>query len=62
MTYHIAIDSSLCCGYGGCVRLAPETFALENGFAVIRGDQADNETVREAAETCPTGAIEFDAA
>jgi ferredoxin len=57
MTYRISIDPDLCCGYGGCVRVAPKTFALENGLAVVRVPETVDEDVLEAAETCPMGAI-----
>ena len=57
MTYRISIDTSLCCGYGGCVRVAPELFALEDGLAVLRATETDDENVVEAADTCPMGAI-----
>ena len=46
MTYRISIDTSLCCGYGGCVPVAPGTFALENGLAVLRAPETCDESRR----------------
>jgi ferredoxin len=57
VSYRVSIDTSLCCGYGGCVRVAPDTFALENGLAVLRGLETSDGSVVEAADACPMGAI-----
>ena len=56
-TYRIAIDQSLCSGFGACAELAPDVFALEGGIARIRVSLSDDPNVVEAADACPMGAI-----
>ena len=48
-----------CCGNAQCVEIAPEVFALDSKqkAIVLDGDAASRETVLEAAECCPCGAI-----
>jgi ferredoxin len=54
--YRIEIDRSLCSGMASCVKIAPDTFDLDQeGLAVLSGI-ADDRAV-EAAECCPLGAI-----
>jgi ferredoxin len=56
--YRISIDRSLCNGYGVCEALAPDVFELDDeGLAVARRALNEDEVVREACESCPTGAI-----
>jgi ferredoxin len=56
--YRIAIDRSLCNGYGVCEALAPDVFELDaDGFAVLRTGVSEDEAVREACDSCPMGAI-----
>ena len=56
--FRIEIDQSLCVGYGGCAKLAPDVFALDaDGIASIRVGTSDDPAVLEAADTCPMGAI-----
>ncbi len=57
MTYRIAIDRSLCSGFGSCAELAPEIFRLEGGIAELRVGSSDDESVLDAADSCPMGAI-----
>lgn len=59
MGYRIAIDRGKCQGIGACVGVAPEIFELDNaGKAVlIKAGEADDDTVLEAAESCPLEAI-----
>jgi ferredoxin len=50
--YRIEIDRSLCSGMASCVKIAPETFDLdEEGIAILSGPAG--EAALEAAECCP---------
>jgi ferredoxin len=52
----IEIDRSLCNGMASCVKVAPDTFDLDDeGIAIVVGD-ADERAI-EAAECCPFAAI-----
>ncbi len=55
----IIIDRRKCTGEALCVGIAPEVFDLdEEGIAiVIDPEGADEETLMEAVESCPTEAI-----
>jgi ferredoxin len=56
--YRISIDRSLCNGYGVCEALAPDVFELgADGLAVPRESISEDESVREACDSCPMGAI-----
>ena len=56
--YRIAIDRSLCNGYGVCEALAPDVFELgDDGLAVLRTSVSDDEALQEACQSCPMGAI-----
>jgi ferredoxin len=56
--YRISIDRSLCSGFGVCESLAPDVFELgDDGIAVLRAGMSEDETVREACDSCPVGAI-----
>jgi len=56
--YCIAIDSSLCSGFGACVDLAPDLFRLETGgVAATVTARTDNPAAVDAADACPMGAI-----
>lgn len=58
MKYGIEIDRSLCSGFGSCVELAPEVFELGgDGVAGVRVGESDDETVLDAAASCPMAAI-----
>jgi ferredoxin len=59
----LVIESAKCCGFGECVALAPDIFALgaDNrvvfvGAATVR--EGDEDRAREAAFSCPAEAIE----
>ena len=57
-TYSIAIDTSLCSGFGSCVDLAPDLFRLEGGgIAATLVAETDNPAALDAADGCPMGAI-----
>jgi ferredoxin len=55
----IRIDRTLCVGFGECVKLSPEAFALDEEsvatFAAPEG--VPRETLLEACDSCPVDAI-----
>ena len=55
----ITVDRGKCTGEAICVEIAPEVFQLdEEGIAVVINPAgADRDTIIEAAESCPQGAI-----
>ncbi|NDJ87958.1 MULTISPECIES: ferredoxin [Mycolicibacter] len=57
----VEIDRNKCCGYGICVELCPEVFALdENGFVVLNMTEIPDEllaTAEDAAYSCPEEVI-----
>ena len=54
--YRIEIDRSLCNAMASCVKVAPDTFDLDqDGIAVVSG--AAGEGAIEAAQCCPFAAI-----
>ncbi len=56
--HHISIDPSACTGFGACVDLDPETFALgADGVAVAVVTATDREAALAAARACPMTAI-----
>jgi ferredoxin len=59
MTLQVTVDPDLCIGSGSCVHLAPGAFELdEDGVAdVIDPDAAPDDRLRQAARSCPSGAI-----
>lgn len=59
MTVKAYVDQDVCIGCGLCTGIAPEVFDMNaDGKAQAVGDCAGHEdAVREAAESCPVGAI-----
>lgn len=57
--YKVKIDRDLCIGAASCVALAMKTFALdsENKAIVLEEDGDPPESIKLAAESCPTKAI-----
>lgn len=57
--FKIKIDRNLCIGAASCVALAMKTFELdgENKAVIIDEDGDEAETIKLAAESCPTKAI-----
>lgn len=60
----VTVDQSVCCGAGQCVLLAPKVFDQreEDGVVVVLTTAPGARhaaATREAAATCPTGAIQL---
>jgi len=55
----IVVDRDLCIGVASCIQVAPAVFELdgENKAVVIDANAVDNETLKQAAQSCPTKAI-----
>jgi ferredoxin len=56
----IRVDKDLCTGCGPCADICPEVFEIKDDVSVVLVKEvpADQEqSAREAAEACPTGAI-----
>jgi ferredoxin len=55
----VRIDRSLCVGFGDCVGIAPEAFALddENVAVLVDPDRVDRARFIEACDACPVDAI-----
>ncbi len=55
----VRIRRGACCGNAECVEIAPAVFALDskNKAVVLDPDAVSLETLLEAAEACPCGAI-----
>jgi ferredoxin len=62
----LTIDAELCTGHGRCYTLAPALLSYDDeGFVTQRGTTIDvpdgqEEAAREAALSCPEGAITID--
>ncbi|WP_026455370.1 ferredoxin [Saccharomonospora iraqiensis] len=59
----VAVDQDKCCGAGTCVMLVPDVFDQrdEDGVVVLLDEQPPeqlHDSVREAVDMCPAGAIE----
>lgn len=58
--YTVKVDRDLCIGAGSCVAVAPKSFALDNEAKAIvlpTTNEDDNDTLMEAAKSCPVAAI-----
>ena len=55
----VSVDDGLCAATGQCEMICPEVFEVDlvSEVKVERPGPALHEQVREAAESCPTGAI-----
>ena len=62
MTLIVSIDQSRCIGAGNCVHIAPTVFQLdeENIAYLVEPGSVDDETLIDAAKSCPTDAIYLD--
>jgi ferredoxin len=55
----VRVDRDLCIGVGNCVAYAPTVFELdeENKALVLDPNSVDDNTLLEAAKSCPESAI-----
>lgn len=55
----VRINRDLCIGVGNCVAAAPTVFKLDKGnkAVVLKPESVDNDTLMNAAESCPVDAI-----
>jgi ferredoxin len=55
----IRVDRDLCIGVGNCVAYAPTVFELdeENKAVILDPSSVDDNTLLEAAKSCPESAI-----
>jgi ferredoxin len=55
----IRVERSLCISSGTCVNIAPEVFEMDQeDIACVKNPAgSDEQTIMEAAETCPVSAI-----
>ena len=55
----VKIDRDLCIGVSNCVAIAPTVFKLDedNKAVVLDPSSVDEQTLLEAAESCPENAI-----
>jgi len=55
----VKVDRELCIGVGNCVAFAPTVFALDqdNKAVVLDTSSVDEQTLFDAAESCPENAI-----
>ena len=56
----ITVDKDLCIGAGSCELLAPDVFGIDdNNIAFIKDgfESTDEETIKQAAMSCPVLAI-----
>jgi ferredoxin len=62
MGYIVSIDQSRCIGAGNCVNIAPCAFQLDEEHIAYLVDPSaeDDETLLDAARSCPTNAIYID--
>lgn len=60
----VTVDFDMCASTGGCMQICPEVFEVRSdGYLYILQEQPDEALhgkVREAAELCPTAAIELE--
>ena len=56
----VRVDSELCTGCGPCADICPEVFEMRDDKSVVIVKEiaaAMEDSVREAVDACPTGAI-----
>ena len=60
----VKVDFDMCASTGGCMQICPEVFEVRSdGYLYILQEQpgeALHDKVRQAAELCPTAAIELE--
>ncbi len=56
----VKVNKDLCISCGSCVAIAPENFDFDDeGLAEVKKNEI-NDDVKDAAEACPTDAIEIE--
>jgi len=59
----VTVDYDMCASTGGCMQICPEVFEVRSdGYLYVLQEEpgeALHEKVREAADLCPTAAIEL---
>ena len=58
----VSVDFDVCASTGGCMQICPEVFEVRNDgylYLLMEGDIPPELTakVKDAADSCPTGAI-----
>jgi ferredoxin len=57
----VHVDANVCAGFGVCLGLCPEVFALhDDGYAIVLVNEVPKEleeSVRQAVNQCPARAI-----
>jgi len=57
----VIVKNDACIGCGACASIEPDVFVLDDeGMATVKGAEVPEDKVasaKEAAESCPTGAI-----
>ncbi|MET0144118.1 MAG: ferredoxin [Ilumatobacteraceae bacterium] len=60
----VTVDYDACASTGGCMQVCPEVFEIRSdGYLYVLQEEPGAElfdSVREAADLCPTGAITLD--
>ncbi len=60
----VTVDYDACASTGGCMQICPEVFEVRSdGYLYVLQEQPGEELhvkVREAADLCPTAAIELE--
>ena len=60
----VTVDNDRCIGCGACAAMCSDVFELDDqGFSYVHVDKIKKELeeeVKDAAESCPTGAIEVE--
>lgn len=53
----VKIDKNKCIGCGACAAMCPEVFDMKDGKAVVKKSEAKEACAKDAADSCPVGAI-----
>lgn len=60
----VKVNKDACIGCGACAAICDTVFELDDeGLSVVKEEEvkeSDEQAVRDAADSCPTGAIEIE--